>query len=270
RRVELEPAATGYSVQRANVMQPLRLLAVLAGLGLLAVCANIANLLLTRAASRRRELAGRQALGARRFRLMRQLLTESLLLGGAGGALGLLFGAWGAKLLAAALAAGPLPSGVEDHSLMLDPQLDWRLVAFSAGLCLLVSVMFGIAPALRSFAGSLVPALRERGVSGGAGGRFGGGKVLGVARVGLWVVLLIGAGLLVRTVHNLRSADVGFDRESLLLVWAAPVRTGRTIPELSSLADEVRRTLSSLPGVQSVSVSGGGVLDGRETGGQSE
>jgi len=268
RRVELESAAMGYSAQRQALAQPLQLLAGLVGLALLAVCANVASLLLARSAAREREMAVRQALGAHRLRIARQLLTESLLLAALGGALGLLFAVWGSKLLAPALSAGPLSAGVEDNSLSLDLRLDGRLVACAAALCLLVSVLFGLAPALRSSKVALTSALKGRNAVGGRG-RFFLGKALVVAQVALSLALLVGAGLLARTLRNLRTQDVGFDRENLLLVWAAPVRTGRDVPALADFAQAVQSRLSSLPGVRSASVSNGGVLDGSVTSGRS-
>jgi predicted permease len=145
--------------------------------------------------------------------------------------------------------------------------LDARLIACTALLCLLVSVLFGLAPAFRSSKLALTAALKER--SARVGGRFALGKALVVVQVALSLVLLVGAGLLVRTLRNLQAQEVGFDRENLLLVWAAPVRTGRTLPALADFAKTVQERLSSLPGVLSASVSNGGVLDGSVSGGRS-
>jgi predicted permease len=210
RRIELEPAASGYSAQRQTLAQPLQLLAGMAGLVLLAVCANVANLLLARAATRERELAVRQALGAHRLRIIRQLLSESLLLAVIGSALGLLFAFWGTSGLTTMLGAGPLSAGIEDNSLSLDLRLDGRLIACAVTLCLLVSVLFGLAPAFRSSQVSLTSALKERSASAGSRrGWFSLGKVLVVAQVALSLVLLIGAGLLVRTLQQPANAGSG-------------------------------------------------------------
>ena len=270
RRIELEPAASGYSAQRQTLAQPLQLLAGMVGLVLLAVCANVANLLLARAAARERELAVRQALGAHHLRIMRQLLTESLLLAVIGSALGLLFCVWGTSVLTTMLGAGPLSAGIEDNSLSLDLRLDGRLIAWTATLCVFVCVFFGLAPALRSSQVALNSALKARGAPAGTRrGRFSLGKMLVVVQVALSLVLLIGAVLLVGTLRKLRIQDVGFDRANLLLVWTAPVRTGRTVPVLADFAKTVQQRLSSLPGVLSASISNGGVLDGSVTSGRS-
>ncbi len=269
RRIELESASSGYSAQRKALTQPLAILAGMVGLVLLAVCANLANLLLARAAMREREMAVRQALGANRLRIARQLLTESLLLATVGGAVGLLFAFWGTKLLTTMLAAGPLSTGVEDNSVALDLRLDGRVIACNALLCLLTSLIFGLAPAFRSSKVALTAALKERGASSGRA-RFSLGRALVIAQVALSLVLLVGAGLFVRTLRNLQTQDTGFERNNLLLVWAAPVRTGRTVPALADFAQTVQERLSTLPGVQSASVSTGGLLDGNVRGGQSE
>ncbi len=269
RRIELEPAASGYSAQRQTLAQPLQLLAGMVGLVLLAVCANVANLLLARAAARERELAVRQALGAHHWRIMRQLLIESLLLAVIGSALGLLFCVWGTSVLTTMLGAGPLSAGIEDNSLSLDLHLDGRLIAWTATLCVFVG-LFGLAPAFRSSQVALNSALKARGAPAGTRrGRFSLGKMLVVVQVALSLVLLIGAVLLVGTLRKLRIQDVGFDRANRLLVWTAPVRTGRTVPVLADFAKTVQQRLSSLPGVLSASISNGGVLDGSVTSGRS-
>ncbi|NOT59602.1 MAG: ABC transporter permease [Acidobacteria bacterium] len=272
RRIELESAASGYSAQRQALTQPLAILAGMVGLVLLAVCANVANLLLARAATREREMAVRQALGAGRVRIARQLLTESLLLALAGGAAGLLFAVWGTNLLSAMLMAGPLSTGIEDNSLVLYLRLDGRVIACAALMCLFICLVVGLAPAFRSSQVALTAALKERstGNAGRGRGRFSLGKLLVITQVALSLVLLVGAGLFLRTLRNLQSQETGFERNQLLMVWAAPVRTGRTVPALADFAQSVQQRLATLPGVQSVSVSTGGLLDGNVRGGQSE
>ncbi|MGH9850514.1 MAG: ADOP family duplicated permease [Blastocatellia bacterium] len=271
RSIELESAASGYSAQRQALTQPLAILAGMVGLLLLAVCANVANLLLARAATREREMAVRQALGAGRLRIAQQLLMESLLLAAASGAVGLLFAVWGTNLLAAMLTAGPLSTGIEDNSVALELRLDGRVIACAALLGLLTSLIFGLAPAFRSSKVALTAALKERSASASNGrGRFSLGKMLVIAQVALSLVLLVGAGLFVRTLRNLQTQDTGFERNNLLLVWAAPVRTGRTVPALADFAQTVQARLSALPKVKSVSVSTGGLMDGNVRGTQSE
>jgi predicted permease len=269
RRIALEPAANGHSEQRQVLLQPMAILAGMSGLMLLAVCANVANLLLARSVAREREIAVRKALGAPRWRIVRQLLTESLLLAVLGNACGLLFSVWGKKTLSMMLMAGPLSTGVEDNSIALDLRLDVRVIAFSALLSILTSLIFGLAPAWNSSKSTL--SLKTRGsIANRGGGRFSLSNFLVSIQVALSLILLIGAGLFVRSLQNLRSQDIGFDRDHLLLVWAAPARTGRKTPELLDLAGVVKDKLSELPGVKSVSISTGGLLDGNVRGGQSE
>jgi predicted permease len=270
-RVELVPATNGYSPQRQSFGQLLAILMIVVGVLLLIACANVANLLLARAASRHREMAVRLALGAGRGRVMRQLLTESVLLTTLGGVLGLLFAWWGTSALAAFVRSGPVTSTLLSTKTDLDLQMDGRVFAFTAVLCLGAAILFGLAPALRSSKLPLASALTGRGAgSDRRGRRFGLGQALVIAQVALSLVLLIGAGLFVRSLLNLKAQDLGFDQEHVLLVWTAPVQAGRHGPALADLCQTVQERLSSLPGVRSASVSMGGVLDGSEGGVTSE
>ncbi|MCI0540011.1 MAG: FtsX-like permease family protein, partial [Verrucomicrobiales bacterium] len=262
--LELEPAASGYSPHRAALSQPLGILMVVVGLVLIIACANVANLLLARAAARQREIAVRVALGAVRWQIVRQLLAESLLLASAGGALSLLFATWGTNLLAPILASGTA-------AVSLDLRPDMRMFAFTAAVCLLTGILFGLVPALRSSKVALAPALTGRGAAlGGTRRTFGLGRMLVVSQVALSLVLLIGAGLFVRTLRNLKSQDLGFDREHVLLVFTAPVQTGRVGPALVDLWRTMQERLSNLPGVLSASASLGGMVNGSERGNSSE
>jgi putative ABC transport system permease protein len=254
-----------------DVRQPLLILLCSVGLVLLIACANVANLLLARASGRHREMAVRLALGAGRWRVIRRLLTESALLAASGGALGMLFAWWGTNALAAFARSGPVMSALLSTTTDLDLRPDERVFAFTSILCLGAAILFGLAPALRSSKVSLTSALTGRSVgSDNAGGRFGPGRALVIAQVALSLLLLVGAGLFARTLSNLKAHDLGFDQEHTLLVWMAPVQTGRHGQALAELCQTVEERLSSLPGALSASVSMGGVLDGGEGGLPSE
>ncbi|HYL77393.1 MAG TPA: ABC transporter permease [Bryobacteraceae bacterium] len=271
--VALAPAGAGFSPQRDSYGASLTILMAVVGVVLLIACANVTNLLLARSAARQREMAVRRAIGAGHLRLLQQLFTESVLLALMGGALGLLFSVWATNALSAAVGSGPVLLGSRSPSpwISLDLHPDWRVLSFTAGLCLLTGILFGLAPAFRSAGTSLSPALIGRGaVSGSAGGRFRLGRVLVVSQVALSLVLLIVAGLFVRTLHNLKSADLGVDRQHLLLIWAAPGQAGHRGPELAAFWRTLRDRLASLPGVLSASESSIGLLTGIDGGGPSE
>jgi predicted permease len=254
--IELQPAAKGYSPQRASFGQPLTILMIVVGMVLLIACANIANLLLARSAARQREMAVRLALGAGRARILRQLLTESLLLATMGGILGVLFAAWATDVLLKFVGSGPAAIALNLHS-------GGRVLLFTLALCLVTGILFGLAPALRSSRVPLSRALAGRGPdSAGSGSRFGLGKALVVSQVALSLVLLIGAALFVRTLRNLKSQDLGFDRDHVLLIWTAPNHAGRQGAPLASLFETVQERISSLPGVRSASPTSFGILGG--------
>jgi predicted permease len=250
RQMDLDPAAKGYAPERQNFAKPLAILMVVVGLVLLIACANVANLLLARAAARRREMSVRLALGAGRSRIVRQLLTESLLLAVIAGAAGIAFAVWGTHALGK---MHPLAIG-------LDLRPDARLLTFTAALCLLTGILFGLAPASRS--SNVAPSPGIKGNSTGAPGGFGLGKILVIAQVALSLVLLIGAGLFVRTLSNLKSQDLGFDRDHTLMIWTAPSQTGRRGAPVADLYRTVQERISALPGVVSASPSDSGLLRG--------
>jgi putative ABC transport system permease protein len=261
-RLDLLPAAKGLSTpQGDSYRQPLAIVMAVAGLVLLIACANVANLLLARSAARHREMAVRLAIGAGRARIVRQLLAESILLATIGGAIGVLVAFWGTSVLAATLARGPVQLAAQSSGISLDLQPDARSLAFNATLCLLTGILFGLAPAFRASKVSLSPALSERG-PGSGGGRFGLGKALVISQIALSLLLLVGAGLFVRTLRNLKSQDLGFDRRQLLLVWTATGQTGRQDTAMADLWHTIQERLSSLPGVVSASAINGGVLTG--------
>ena len=266
RRLDLEPGGRGYSPQRESFAQSLSILSTIVGLVLLIACANVAGLLLARSLSRQREMALRLALGAGTGRLVRQLLTESVLLAAMGGALGLLFAGWASNALAASVGSGPVsldprtPNGVSFHS-----QLNSRVLGFTAAVSVVTGILFGLAPAFRRSNTALAASLTGRSSSGtsrGLGGRLWLGKSLIVGQVALSLVVLIGAGLFVRTLRNLRSRDLGFERTHVLLIWTLPGVTGRHGPALAELWHIVQERLSALPGVTFVSASNRGSLSG--------
>jgi predicted permease len=228
-----------YDVNSTDLRAVTMLTAVVA-LVLLIVCANIANLLLSRAAGRQKELSVRVALGATRARLVRQLLTESLLLAAIGGALGVLVGRWGQRLL----------PGATGHA----SPLDWRVLAFVITLTTVTGIVFGIAPALRATRADINVALKENGRN-VAGTRSLFGRFLVVAQVALSLVLLIGAGLFLRTLQNLRQVDFGFNPRNVVLFRISPVLNRYDRQKENLLYDQIDERLRAIPRVRSVAWS---------------
>ncbi len=226
---------------------PLQVLMGASGIVLLLACANIANLLLARASSRRREIAVRLALGASRGRLVRQLLTESLVLAFAGGVLATPMSWWGSLILVRMISTGDSQAPVA-----VDP--DWRIFTFTAVVSLLTGILFGLAPALRSTRADPGPVIKE-------GTRQVGrsshtlDRTLVVAQVALSLVLITGAGLVLRTLQNLWSVNIGYSRDNLLMFSVDAKLAGYPSDRAGWIYREILRKLQALPGVKSASAS---------------
>jgi predicted permease len=215
------------------------------GLVLLIACANVANLLLAQAAARQKEIAVRLALGASRARLVRQLLTESILLALAGGVLSLLFAFWLTHILV---------SFMPNPQFALDLRLDYRVLGFNLGLAALTGILFGLAPAIRAARPDLMPTLKnEITVLGTGGRRFELRQALAVLQVALSLVLLIGAGLFIRTLQNLKGVDLGFRAENVLLLSINPGLNGYSVNQGRDFYAQLLERVKALPGVQSAS-----------------
>jgi len=219
---------------------------------LLIACANVANLLLARAAGRQRELAIRSAMGANRMRVVRQLLTESVLLAGCGGILGLVLGAWGVRGLLL-LVPGNLPRLSDPVTgVTRVPALDWRVTAFTLGIAVLTGIAFGLFPALQTSKPDLVSTLKE------ASGRSGTAvrhkrvrSALVVVETALALVLLVGAALLIRSFVGLRSVDAGIDPRNVFTFQTSLAGTSHsTTAAVESLTTQVVQRLEAVPGIQ--------------------
>jgi predicted permease len=248
-RLTLRPAERGFQGLREEFSTSLLLLMGMVGLVLLIACANVAGLLLARATSRRREIATRLSLGASRLRIVRQLLTESLTLAILGGAAGLLVARWATAALAALLSNHQDVIVVPKHP-------DWRMVGFAAAVSLLGGIGFGLAPAFSATRVSLFPALKHvPGVTATQQRRFLSGKVLVGAQVGLALLLLISAGLLLRSLRRLETTNLGFNREGLIFFKIEPGNNGYKDQSLISYYEELQRRLQQVPGVEGVGIS---------------
>jgi putative ABC transport system permease protein len=224
---------------------------------LLIACANVANLLLVRASVRQRELAVRAAVGASRGRVIQQLLTESVLLAGMGGVLGFVMGAWGVRALLA-LVPGNIPRLTEENGVHAAlPLLDWNIVIFSIGIAVLTGLIFGTFPALQASKANVASNLRE------SSGRSGTGmkhnrirSVLVVSEVALALVLLVGAGLLIRTFIGLQNANSGLDPRNVLTVQTSLAGGNyATSAKVTALSEQASRRIEALPGVEAAASS---------------
>lgn len=222
------------------------LLLSVVGLVLLIACANIANLLLARAAARRREIAVRLALGAGRWRLIRQLLTESILLALLGGAAGLMLAVWGADLLMAFKPPVPIP-------LEINLPVDWRVIGFLSGLSLLTGVVFGLAPALAASRPEVVSALKDDSNASGSRGRLRGALV--IVQVAVSALLLICAGLFLRSLQNASSIDPGFDADNLLAMSMDLQLQGYDEARGQQFSTQLLERVRALPGVVAASLT---------------
>jgi predicted permease len=243
-QIILTPAATGLSRLRFRVSMPLRILMAVVVLVLLIACANIANLLLAHGTSRGREIAVRMAVGAGRARLIRQLLSESLLLSFVGGLLGVAFAWWASQFLLRMVAAGLGP-------ISLDVGLDRYVLGFTVAVSVATAVVFGLLPAFRATRVELVSSLKEARGSTQAGGRSRLARILVVGQVALSLVLLAGAGLFLRTLVNLSNVDAGFDPHGAMVVHLDPSATGLKprSPQATSLYQQVEQRVDAIPGV---------------------
>jgi predicted permease len=252
--IEVAPAGAGLTTLRDHVATPLVVLMAVVGLLLLLTCANVASMLLARAAARQREMALRASLGAGRARLLRQLLTESLLLAVAGGLLGVVLAYFVAGMLARFMTSGRAFPGVPP--LVIHPALDLQVLLFMASVAVLAGVLFGLAPAWHVFSSAPMTSLRELAPAGETRSRRLLGKSLVVVQVALSVIVLSVATLFLRHLSNLRNVDTGFNRESVLLVTLDPARSGLEPVQLSALYRELLARLEALPGVRSATNSG--------------
>jgi predicted permease len=253
--VAVTPAAYGKSDLRAQLTTPLWTLMAIGTGVLIIACANVANLLLARASARRREIAVRLALGASRARIVRQLLVESVLLALAGGAAGVLLATWGARGLLAFFTE-------PDVTLTVTPLPDQRILAFNVLVSVTTGVLFGLAPAWQTTRADMTPALKSESgaVLGGGYARLRRGLV--VAQVMLSLMLLVGAGLFLRSLQNLLAIDAGFDAARLLSFSVDLVPHGYKPDESKLFAKTLLERVRATPGVTGAGVASHALLEG--------
>jgi predicted permease len=253
----LNPGAAGLGSLRRQYSKPLYVLLAMVGLILAIACANIANLLLARAAARRREMAVRLSLGAGRFRVVRQLLTESVMLASLGGAFGVLFAIWGVRSLTLLLSHG-------QQNFTLHAELNWNVLGVTAALSVVCGLLFGLAPAIQSTRPDVIHALKN--------GRGGGPHhrhvqhVLVVAQIAISFLILVAAGLFVRTLNNLHSVQLGYARENILLFSLNARQAGHRDPEIAIFYADLRKRFESIPGVSSATLSQSSIINAGRAG----
>ena len=252
-RLGLAPAATGLSALRQQFSEPLMVLMAVVAVVLLIACANVASLVLSRAASRQAEFSMRLALGARRWRLVRQLLVESIVLALAGGLCGLAVARWATGTLVSFLSSGRTP-------IVLDLAPDRRILAFTAAVSILTGIICGLVPALRASRVDVITGLKSqaRGAMGGSWLRSG--KILVVSQVSLCLLLLFGAGLFVRSLQAIDGQDQGFDRNSVLVIRVEPKGSDQrnvpgTSPRLHQIYRDLLQRVETIPGVKSATLA---------------
>ncbi|MFI5178441.1 MAG: ABC transporter permease [Vicinamibacterales bacterium] len=257
-QVDLLDAAQGRSPIRKQLSQPLWLLLGIVGGVLLIACANVASLLIARATARQKEIAVRLALGAGRRRIVGQLLVESVLLAAVGGVLGLVIASWTTRFL-----LGFLPTSDTPH--VISGAIDNRVLVFNFALSLATGLIFGLVPALRSTKPNLAPTLKDQVgavVGGGGGVRLRKGLV--VAQVMVSVLLLISAGLFIRSLRNLRTLDLGLKTDNLIAFNLAPTLNGYTSLRTKQFDRQMLDRVSALPGVTGMTFAQMGLLEGNE------
>jgi predicted permease len=242
-RLLAEPGSSGMLDVRRLYAPTIYALFIVVALVLLIACANVANLLLARATSRGPEITVRLAVGAGRGRLIRQLLTESVLLAGLGGAVGALFALWGNSAL---VALTDKDTGVIPGNVSLD--VNWRVLAFTLSVSMLTGVLFGLVPAWRATKPDLATSLKQSRRATGAVSRLSKGLI--VAQVSLSLLLLVGAGLFIRTLFNLQRVDLGFNQKSLLVFKLQPEQAGYKGERLAQFYERLFARLDALPGVR--------------------
>jgi macrolide transport system ATP-binding/permease protein len=273
----LKEGAGGLDTLRRRFSKPLYVLMTLVGLILAIACSNVANLQLVRAASRRREIALRLTEGASRMRVIRQLLTESILLACLGGALGLLVAIWGIRFLTMLLQTSNLGTA--------QAELNWHVAGFTGALSLLTGVLFGLVPALQSTKLDLVSALKETrwqqprpryssstssapafGIA-GVWARLGSislSRVLVTGQIAISLLILVAAGLFVRTLSNLESVNLGFNRQHLLLFALNGRQSGHRDGEINDFYNDLRERFAAIPGVASAGLASGSLIGGED------
>jgi predicted permease len=249
----------GLSRLRHDFRAPLALLMAIVGMVLLIACVNVANLLLARSSARRAEMAVRLALGAKLSRLVRQLLTESVLLGIIGGSVGVLIAMWSSQLLIRVVTGAK-------STLPLDVRPDIRVLGFTLALSVVTGVVFGLAPAMRLRTINLVPALKPSGRTEGVSvARPKLGKALVVAQLALSILVVITAAVLVRSLKNLENVDMGYNRANLAVVSVDASSAGYTGEKLANVTAELLARLQQVPGVQAATFSENGLFSGTES-----
>jgi putative ABC transport system permease protein len=243
--VSAATGSAGPTELRQQYNRPLEILMVVVGLVLLIACANIASLLLARSAARRKEIAVRLSLGASRGRLVRQLLTESIVLSGLGALLGVLFARWGSAFLVRFVSSS-------QNQIFLDPKMDSRVLGFTVGVTLVCGLLVGVLPALRATRVSAMSAMKgEQAQSAGGRSRSATPRWIIAAQVALSLILLIGAGLLIHTFVNLMTMDPGFDRNNVLLAETNIHNAALPKAAIAPLYGQMLTKLRAIPGVLS-------------------
>lgn len=252
--VRLVPAQAGLAGTRGEYTNSLYVLMLAVGIILLIASANVAGLLLARAAARQKEMAVRLALGAGRGRVVRQLLTESVMLSALGGLLGVFFAYWGAQAIVSFVASN------QARPLGFVPSVDRLVLGFTVAISLGTGILFGIVPAFRGVRVNLTPTLKEGAGSSASvvnsqGTWLSAGNALVVVQMALAIVVLVGAGLLVRTLANLRHVDIGFDSENIVIFSIDPTLVGYKGAQVDSFYRDLQGRLAETPGVKSASYS---------------